>query len=71
MRRDGANTVLVVLNLSGDARDVTLSPADNAGSIDGDYVELFSGASASVTAGQTFSMQPWEYRVYVQGPTGL
>jgi glycosidase len=70
VRRDGANTVLVILNLGDGALRVTLSPAANVGAIDGDYVELFSGKSETVKAGDALDLAPWEYRVYVQGPTG-
>jgi glycosidase len=70
VRRKGPNNVLVVLNLSGKSLgNVALTPTQNAGSIDGTYVELFSGKTETVTAGQAFPMGPWEYRVYVQGPT--
>jgi glycosidase len=72
LRRDGANAVLVVLNLSGtDQPSVVLAPTANAGSYDGTYVELFAGTTQSLAAGQSIHLQPWEYRVYVQGPTGL
>jgi glycosidase len=69
VRRSGASRVLVVLNLSDQALpSVTLTPTENAGSIDGDYVELFSGAPTALAAGQSLSLAPWEYRVYVRGP---
>jgi glycosidase len=69
IRRDGANAVLVVLNLSGtDFPSVVLDPKPNAGTVDGEYTELFSGERASIAAGQAMHLKPWEYRVYVQGP---
>ena len=72
IRREGANTVVVVANLSATAYGaVALQPQPNAGSIDGTYVELFSGASVSLHAGQSLSLEPWGYRVFVQGPTGI
>jgi glycosidase len=70
VRRDGANTVLVVLNLSGsDLPAVVLAPAPNAGPIAGDYVELFTGEHETLAAGQSMHLTGWDYRVYVQGPT--
>jgi glycosidase len=69
IRRAGDAAVLVVLNLSDDELpSVTLQPAPNAGSIDGQYAELFTGDIETLAAGQSLQLQPWEYRVYVQGP---
>ncbi len=69
VRRSGANVVVVVLNLSANAYSaVTLNPQDNVGSIDGDYVELFSQAPVTLSAGLSLQLAPWDYRVYVQGP---
>jgi glycosidase len=71
VRRDGANTVLVVVNLSAnDYPALRLAPAENAGAIDGTYVELFSEHAVEVGAGSTLHLEPWGYRVYVQGPRG-
>jgi glycosidase len=70
VRRDGANTVLVILNLSAaDLPAVVLAPQANAGTIDGDYTDLFTGAPARIEAGQSLHLGPWAYRVLVQGPT--
>jgi len=69
IRRSGKDAVLVVLNLSEtDLPSVALAPAANAGTIDGDYVDLFTGEPRSVQAGAAMHLKPWEYRVYVQGP---
>lgn len=69
LRRSGADAVLVVLNLSPDALpDLTLTPQANAGSITGDWVELFSGATTRLDDGQSLPLGPWAYRVYVRGP---
>ena len=46
VRRDGENTVLVVLNLSDTALTTKLAPASNVGTIAGDYVDLFTGIGA-------------------------
>jgi glycosidase len=71
VRRQGENTVLVVLNLSSnDYPEVRLQPGENAGPIGGTYVELFSGTTETLHAGQTLSLGPWAYRVYVRGPRG-
>ena len=69
VRRDGANQVLAILNLSpNDYASVVIDPQPNAGSIDGTYVELFTNRTETIHAGQTIRLAPWEYRVYVQGP---
>lgn len=70
VRREGANTVLVVLNLSAsDLPSVVLEPTSNAGSWPGVYTELFGGVPTTLQAGQSLHLEPWGYRVYVQGPT--
>lgn len=51
--------VMVVLNLSDNAHEVTLAVDDQAGS----YTELFSGAQVDVPSRWTISLDPWEYRV--------
>lgn len=64
-----AAAALVVLNLSAnDYPSVLLEPTTDAGSYDGDYVELFTGDHVHLAAGQSLPRAPWEYRVYVQGP---
>jgi glycosidase len=70
VRRDGADkTVLVTLNFSPDAIDTKLTPATNAGSISGDYVELFSGDGVHLDDGDEIHLDGWGYRVAVRGPT--
>jgi hypothetical protein len=69
VRRAGDDVVLATLNLSAtDLPSVVLDPKPNAGSIAGDYVELFTGAKATIDAGTSVHLAPWEYRVYVRGP---
>jgi glycosidase len=69
VRRDGANTVIAVLNLSPNHyASVALEPASNVGSIDGTYTELFSEQTELLHAGKQLALGPWAYRVYVQGP---
>lgn len=69
VRRSGESSVVVLLNLSDQPLpSVTLVPTENAGSIDGDYVELFSETAVSLAAGQSLALEPWGYRVYVKGP---
>jgi cyclomaltodextrinase len=71
VRREGANTVLVIVNLSPvDYPAATLDPAPNVGGLDGEYVELFTDEPATIHAGDTMHLGPWAYRVYVQGPRG-
>jgi hypothetical protein len=62
------HAVVVVTNLSASPISITLAPQPNAGSIDGSYVELFSEHAASFSAGSTLSLEPWGFRVFVQGP---
>lgn len=69
VRRHGANTVVVIVNLSANAyASVTLEPAENVGGIDGTFIELFSEQTELLHAGKQLALAPWEYRVYVQGP---
>jgi cyclomaltodextrinase / maltogenic alpha-amylase / neopullulanase len=69
VRRNGEDAVVVVLNLSDETLpSVTLAPSENAGPIEGEYVELFSEASVSLAVGQEMILEPWAYRVYVRGP---
>lgn len=69
VRRDGDDAVLVLLNLSpDDLGSVVLDPKPNAGSIDGDWVELFTGARESLAPGREVQLGAWAYRVYVRGP---
>jgi glycosidase len=64
LRRDGAQKVFVVLNLSADPQSATLSAA----AITGQYSELFTDAKMSLAGKAAFTLQPWEYRVYVSQP---
>jgi glycosidase len=68
-RADAEQAVLVVTNLSDrELPSVILEPNTEAGSIDGDYVELFSGRKERIVVGKPMRLAPWEYRVYVRGP---
>lgn len=68
IRRGGDHAVVVVTNLSSAPISIALAPASNAGSIDGDYVELFSEQATALHAGTSVALEPWGYRVFVQGP---
>lgn len=69
VRRDGASSVLVVLNLSPTRFDAAaFVPKPDAGPIEGDYVELFTNAPMTVDGGTRMMLEPWAYRVYVRGP---
>ena len=52
--------VLVVLNFTAKAQNVTIADA----SIAGDATELFTAAKTSIKAGQRFSLPAWGYQVY-------
>lgn len=68
VRRAGTSAVLVILNLSAtDLPSVALTPSANAGTIAGSYIDLFSGKPEPVVAGQSIHLEPWAYRVFVQG----
>lgn len=61
VRRKGANTVLVVLNLSGEEQKVKTELNNSMG----EYTELFTGESKEISKKKgKFKLQPWEYRVY-------
>jgi len=64
LRRNSANRILVLLNLS--AEGATYSLSDDA--LAGDYKDLFSGASLHIGPTLSGSAAPWEYHVYVSGP---
>jgi cyclomaltodextrinase len=64
LRQAGDDKVLVILNLSSQASLFQLH--DSA--IAGNYQDLFSGASAALTADLSGTARPWDYKVYVAGP---
>ncbi|MFK7786975.1 MAG: alpha-glucosidase C-terminal domain-containing protein, partial [Crocinitomicaceae bacterium] len=60
-RRKGSNTVLVVLNLSGEEQKVKTDLKNCIG----EYTELFTGESKEISKKKgKFKLKPWEYRVY-------
>lgn len=70
IRRDGDNQVLVIVNMSATpSPGLLLMPTDNTGSVDETYKELFTGDEATVLAANALDLGPWDYRVYVKGPT--
>ncbi|HNG90893.1 MAG TPA: alpha-glucosidase C-terminal domain-containing protein, partial [Saprospiraceae bacterium] len=60
MREKNGDRVIVVLNLSKQARTVTLR-FDNAAL--GDYMSLFVATTVQVTKEMTLTLKPWEYLV--------
>lgn len=54
------NKVVVLLNLSADTRESKLT-GDN---LEGNYTELFTEENVSFNKSETFTLGPWEYRVY-------
>jgi len=60
VRFGGDNRVLVVLNLSGAARTVTL----RGNALPGRYSEVFTGDGAQFGEGAQMHREPWAYRVY-------
>ena len=61
MRQSDANRVLVVVNLSEQAQNVTLKSAATAGK----YRDGFSGATVNLSASPTMKLEAFGYRVYV------
>ena len=60
-RQNGANRVLIVVNLSEQPQTVTLKSADVAGR----YVDAFDDSKASLGASPKLKLAGWKYRVYV------
>lgn len=61
-RMKGNYKVLVILNLSKENQDVTLTGKTLRGS----YAELFSNGKKSFKEKESLKLKPWEYRVYVK-----
>ncbi len=62
LRKNGNNEVLVVLNMSRTHTQFDITDA----AIEGNFKEIFSGATKNLTASKSFDMQPWEYLVLVK-----
>ena len=62
VRQDAASKIFTVINFSADTVDVRLKD----GLYPGEYTEFFSGAASSLQADTQLTLQPWDYRVYVQ-----
>ena len=60
-RQNGANRVLVVVNLSEQPQTVTLKNA----SVAGQYTDAFDNSKASLSVSPTLKLAGWKYRVYV------
>jgi glycosidase len=63
-RKRGDSRILVMLNLSSQRTEFTI----DLDSLDADWKDLFTGASAKWYASMTLAFDPWEYRVQVAGP---
>lgn len=59
-REKNGDAVLVLLNMSGEEREVSL----NGEGIEGFYEELFTGLETEVTTDYSETLGPWNYRVY-------
>ncbi len=59
-RSKNGDKVVVILNLSTDNQNITLSDGFTAGT----YTNLFSGQNTNLEKGQTMELGPWEYLVY-------
>jgi 1,4-alpha-glucan branching enzyme len=54
------NKVIVILNLSGQEQKVTV----NGDSLVGNFKGLFDGKNVKFSQKESFTLKPWEYRVY-------
>jgi len=59
MREKGENSVVVVLNLTGEPQDVSLKGNDFIG----DYTNVFANRSLTLTGDMVFQLNPWDYVV--------
>jgi 1,4-alpha-glucan branching enzyme len=59
------NHILVLLNLSSQFREFSLSKREFTG---GAYQDLLMGHQVKIEAGEQMSLRPWQYRVLVQRP---
>lgn len=55
------NTVIAVMNMSGEEQTVTLDFTDYTGKYD-----CICGKSIQLEASQTLTLQPWEYKIYTK-----
>jgi cyclomaltodextrinase / maltogenic alpha-amylase / neopullulanase len=62
VRESEDDKVFVVLNLTDESLDFSIDDSR----IDGSYTSLFSGEPKSFSGGVAFSMNPWEYGVFVK-----
>ena len=62
VREAEGDKVLVVLNLTAEAQEVTLSSEALAG----DYKEYFSNEEAKFTKEEKMSLKAWEYKVFLK-----
>ncbi|NNK79853.1 MAG: alpha-amylase [Flavobacteriales bacterium] len=59
-REKNGDSILILLNMSGEERDVSL----NGEGIEGFYEELFTGLETEITTQYSERLGPWNYRVY-------
>ena len=63
-REKGNNLVIVLLNLSGETREVALQDPG----IEGKYRDVFGAYEIIIAENVSFVMQPWGYAIMVQNP---
>lgn len=61
-REKGKNKILVILNLSKDKQDLTLTGSN----LKGRYKELFSNKKKLFKEKENINLAPWDYKVYVK-----
>jgi len=60
---DYSNRVIVVVNLTSQRQQVTL----DVGEFADHYTEVFKAEERALTAQEQSDLEPWAYRVYVNG----
>ncbi|MEM7371393.1 MAG: alpha-amylase family glycosyl hydrolase [Bacteroidota bacterium] len=61
-RKKGKNSVIGIMNFSGESQSFHLIQADAAGT----YTDYFSGESYALAVGQSLELTPWQYLVFRQ-----
>lgn len=62
VREKENNKIFVIINMSNGVKSVNI----NNDLITGNYIDLFQNQNISIDSTATFSLQPWEYHVFVK-----
>ena len=61
-RKKGENTVLVIMNLSDKNAKFKFIEKD----FERTYIDFFSGKEVKIKPQETYSLKPWEYRIFIE-----